>query len=47
VRKAKIKADRLARNRAAKAGKNGKMAKKAGVTKPKQQKKTAGKKAAK
>ncbi|CAN9141468.1 unnamed protein product [Alternaria sp. RS040] len=47
VRKAKIKADRLARNRAAKAGKNGKMAKKAGVTKPEQQRKTAGKKAAK
>ncbi|CAN9098306.1 unnamed protein product [Alternaria alternata] len=47
VRKAKIKADRLARNRAAKAGKKGKMAKKAGVTKPKQQKKNAGKKSAK
>ncbi|CAN9096409.1 unnamed protein product [Alternaria alternata] len=45
VRKAKIKADRLARNRAAKAGKNGKMANKAGVAKPKQKK--AGKKAAK
>ncbi|CAN9168840.1 unnamed protein product [Alternaria alternata] len=45
VRKAKIKADRLARNRAAKAGKNGKMAKKAGVAKPNQKK--AGKKAAK
>jgi hypothetical protein len=45
VRKAKIKADRLARNRAAKAGKKGKMAKKAGVAKPNQKK--AGKKAAK
>ena len=45
VRKAKIKADRLARNRAAKAGKNGKTTKKAGVTKPNQKK--AGKKTAK
>ncbi|CAN9168156.1 unnamed protein product [Alternaria alternata] len=45
VRKAKIKADLLARNRAAKAGKKGKMAKKAGVAKPNQKK--AGKKAAK
>ena len=45
VRKAKIKADRLVRNRAAKAGKKGKMAKKAGVAKPNQKK--AGKKAVK
>ncbi|OWY43329.1 hypothetical protein AALT_g845 [Alternaria alternata] len=45
VRKAKIKADRLARNRAAKVGKKGKMAKNAGVAKPNQKK--AGKKAAK
>ncbi|RYN24973.1 hypothetical protein AA0112_g8809 [Alternaria arborescens] len=45
VRKAKIKADRLARNRAAKTGKKGKMAKNAGVAKPNQKK--AGKKAAK
>lgn len=47
VRKAKIKADRLARNRAAKTGKKGKMTKTTGVTKPKQQKKNAGKKSVK
>ncbi|KAL1801664.1 hypothetical protein ACET3X_002006 [Alternaria dauci] len=44
ARKAVIKADRLARNRAAKAGKK---AEKDGVAKPKQQKKKAGRKAAK